>query len=156
MKANSKVIVSVIVVILSLVSSYTGYRYGKSSVEKRFESDTVYVKSEPERTVAPTARSEKEVRTMKVPVNRYIHDTVCVTDTIYMPVIQKEYKTESFHAWVSGYEPSLDSIDVFHRQVVITHREKDRKWGLGAYMGYGLSKGGLYPQIGIGLTYRIF
>ena len=50
-----------------------------------------------------------------------------VLDTIFMekvsenvlklPITQKYYNTDSYQAWVSGYKPNLDSINVFNKVV---------------------------------------
>lgn len=39
-------------------------------------------------------------------------DTVREPIFVPVPVTQKEYLTDDYHAWVSGYNPSLDSIDI--------------------------------------------
>ena len=51
----------------------------------------------------------KEIVTKYIPLT----DTIIRNDTIYIPFIQKEYSTDNYHAWVSGYRPTLDSIVVY-------------------------------------------
>lgn len=77
-------------------------------------------------------------------------------DTIYIPVSQKEYLTSDYHAWVSGYNAALDSINVFPKTMYITKRIPARRWGLGVTAGYGVGKHGLSPYVGIGGYYRIW
>lgn len=36
-----------------------------------------------------------------------------------LPITQRYYNTDSYQAWVSGYRPNLDSINVFNK--VVTH-----------------------------------
>ena len=81
-----------------------------------------------------------------------------VHDTIYIPVpiSQKEYATDNYRAWVSGYNAALDSIDVFPKTAYITKKVPVRKWGLGLIGGYGIGQSGLSPYIGIGGYYRIW
>lgn len=81
-----------------------------------------------------------------------------VHDTIYIPVpiFQKEYATENYRAWVSGYNAALDSIDVFPKTMYVTKKIPDRKWGIGVTAGYGIGQHGLSPYVGIGMYCRIW
>ena len=83
-------------------------------------------------------------------------DTVREPIFVPIPVTQKEYLTDDYHAWVSGYNPSLDSIDVFQKTIYITEKVKTRRWGIGLTTGYGIGRNGLSPYIGIGGFYRIW
>ena len=106
--------------------------------------DTVY------RTVA---LGEKTVKVV-------VHDTLCKTDTvtISLPFVQKQYKDSSYSAWISGYEPSLDSIRVFPKTTIIREskvvRQKDRRWGVFGGVGIGVSDR-ITPCVGVGIGYRI-
>ena len=77
-------------------------------------------------------------------------------DTIYLPIIQKEFSTPDYRAWVSGYNAALDSIDVFPKTTYITKTVMSRKWGLGVIGGYGIGRNGLSPYVGLGIYYRIW
>ena len=81
-----------------------------------------------------------------------------VREPIFVPIriTQKEYLTDDYHAWVSGYNPSLDSIDVFPKTMYITKRQLIRRWGIGITAGYGIGRNGQSPYIGIGVFYRIW
>ena len=52
-----------------------------------------------------------------------IHDTTYVVraDSLYLPKEQKEYADSTYHAWVSGVSPQLDSIYVFPKHMIITN-----------------------------------
>lgn len=57
---------------------------------------------------------------------------------------QKMYQSEDYTAWVSGYDPSLDSLRIYSQEKVITREvtiPKIRKthWGIGLSAGYGAS-----------------
>lgn len=88
-------------------------------------------------------------------------DTIIEID---VPRWQEEYKDSTYHAWVSGYEPALDSIQVYSKTVyqTITIREYQpkKKWAVGiqAGMGVGLNDNKVIttPYIGVGLTYKLF
>ncbi len=53
----------------------------------------------------------------------YIHDTTLVMqgDSLYLPKEQKEYADSTYHAWVSGVSPQLDSIYVFPKHMILTN-----------------------------------
>ena len=79
-----------------------------------------------------------------------------IHDTLVLPITQKEYKNDIYHAWVSGYDAKLDSIHVFRETVVKTISIKPRKWSIGLQAGYGITNKGLSPYIGIGVSYRLY
>lgn len=96
-----------------------------------------------------------------------VRDTVRQRDTLWLAVEreQRAYRDTSYEAWVSGVQPSLDSIRVFApvRCVTVTERVPVKvrsRWGLGVTAGYGATysdKGGLAlaPYFGAGVTYSI-
>ena len=63
--------------------------------------------------------------TVRERIPHFISETVL--DTIFvekvsenvlkLPITQKYYNTDSYQAWVSGYKPNLDSINVFNKVV---------------------------------------
>ena len=78
---------------------------------------------------------------------------------VKIPITQKRYDGENYSAWVSGYEPSLDSIFVRGRTDVITIRETKppNKWYIGVQcgVGYTFKSKQFEPFIGVGLSYSI-
>lgn len=91
---------------------------------------------------------------------RITTDTIHVGDT----VVQREqavYEDSLYRAWVSGYRPRLDSIEVYPRTVTHTITNdiyhsiipKRKRWGLGLQAGYGYP-GGFY--VGGGISYDFF
>ena len=80
-------------------------------------------------------------------VSEVVFDTI----RIRLPIESKHYTAESYDAWVSGYEPSLDSIKVYQREV----KPKQSRWSIGLQGGVGLTPKGLQPYIGIGIGYRL-
>lgn len=63
-----------------------------------------------------------------VPTLLTISDTIkvpyYVRDTLMIPIEQKYYAGESYKAWVSGYNPRLDSIVVYNTHTLSTIKEK--------------------------------
>ena len=78
---------------------------------------------------------------------------------VEIPITQKRYDGENYSAWVSGYEPQLDSIFVRGRTDVITIRETKppNKWHIGVQcgVGYTFKSRQIEPFIGVGITYSI-
>lgn len=95
----------------------------------------------------------------------FIRDTVDTAKVIAdIPIVQKEYSDDStYTAWVSGYRPSLDSINIY-RKSVITNKEtvikkKDiHRFGIGpvVYGGYNFGTKKLDYGVGIGVSYHIW
>ena len=78
---------------------------------------------------------------------------------VVIPFTQRRYEGDEYLAYVSGYEPTLDSIFVYPKTTVIresTYKPPDR-WHIGITGGYGMSLTGGHaePYIGVGITYSI-
>lgn len=75
---------------------------------------------------------------------------------VAIPITQKVYGDSTFTAYVSGFQPSLDSIFLYPRTQVVTVREKPRRWSLGVGAGYGMTPKGFQPYVGVTFSYSIF
>ena len=82
-------------------------------------------------------------------VSEVVFDTVQVR----LPIESKHYVAESYDAWVSGYEPTLDRIKVYSREVVA--KPKQSRWSVGVQGGVGMTPKGVQPYVGIGVAYRL-
>lgn len=110
----------------------------------------------------PVYRTISQVRTEYVPVC----DTIRIQDTLFVPVPieTKVYEDSLYRAEVSGYRASLDRLEIYQQERIITQtipvqvRERKR-WGIGVQAGYGVSipngKPVLSPYIGIGVSYDL-
>lgn len=87
-------------------------------------------------------------------------ENINATDSITIPITQKEYRDSTYRVWVSGYMANLDSIEVYRRNVyttqTITVRKKAPKVSLGVVggYGYGLRSRQMEPFIGVGISWR--
>lgn len=87
-------------------------------------------------------------------------DTIRIGDTVVYRE-QAYYEDSLYRAWVSGYRPRLDSLQIFPRTVYRTVTNdiyhtivpKKKRWGLGLQVGYGYP-GGLY--LGVGMSYNLW
>ena len=80
---------------------------------------------------------------------------------VIIPIVQKKYEGDEYTAWVSGYEPHLDSINIFRRTDIVTKtlyiEKKRRRWGCVVGVGAGVNvKGEVQPTLGITFGYRLF
>ena len=131
---------------------FKGWGHGRVECDTVTVTDTIFVEK-------PIVRDSIIVKT----VTRFLRvaDTTCVVfrDTIRdsvlveIPIEQKVYGDSNYTAWVSGYLPKLDSIQVYRRETVIRTRAK--RWSIGVQAGYGITTRGFAPYAGVGVTYRI-
>lgn len=83
------------------------------------------------------------------------------TDSVEVdiPITQKVYSDDStYTAYVSGFNQQLDSL-IFHRKrevVTVTKWKPPKRWSIGIQAGYGMSRNGMQPYIGIGVSYNLF
>ena len=104
---------------------------------------------------------------------------VTIIDTIYLPqqpqkpqkpqqpqidtLIQQEviYKDSTYMAVVGGIEPYLKSIEIYPKTIYVNNNTTTTikvrsRFGLGVQAGYGLSRNGLQPYVGVGVQYNFF
>lgn len=82
-------------------------------------------------------------------VSEVVFDTIRVR----LPIESKHYTSINYDAWVSGYEPALDSIKVYSREVVV--KPKKSRWSIGLQGGVGMTPKGLQPYVGVGISLRL-
>lgn len=80
---------------------------------------------------------------------------------VVIPITQKVYEDSTYTAYVSGYNPQLDSLIFRMPREVITIKEyqKPKRWGVGIQAGYGMTitpSPQFAPYIGVGVYYKIF
>lgn len=96
-------------------------------------------------------------RTVLLKVSDTSRVTVYDSVSVEIPIESKKYEGKSYTAYVSGYDPRLDSITVYPEIRTVTKTEIRRdKFGIGVTAGAGVGREGLTPFIGVGVTYNIF
>ncbi|WP_455131395.1 DUF6808 domain-containing protein [Prevotella sp.] len=136
----------------------------KGRIEGQIKTDTVRVTVVDTATYRqPVARDSVVVRyaTRLTPIVRdTVHCTRTDTVRIRLPVTQRRYEDSTYTAWVSGYEPTLDSIRVYsHREIMtVTNRlrDKPRRISISLGVGYGITPKGAGPYIGLSVGYGLF
>lgn len=143
---------------LCIICFISGYDYASKHCANVVTRTDTIIKRDTVTAVPDTVYRTIELgeRIVKVAVRDTLHriDTV----TVSLPFVQKQYKDSNYSAWVSGYEPSLDSIKIFPKTIIVreskVERKKDRRWGVYGGVGIGVS-GRVTPYVGIGIGYRI-
>ena len=97
--------------------------------------------------------------TIKIVMN----DTIVRRDTIYLEREQRIYEDEEYKAFVSGFQPRLDSIYVYPKTIYETKVSTRKEWrqftygvqvGVGVVMPFNSSPSfGGYVGIGIGYNF---
>ena len=104
----------------------------------------------------------------------YVRDSIYITvldtlrqiDTVWLPREVKVYEDERYRAEVSGYQPSLDRIDIYTQDRVVTQEvvktvKQKTRWGIGISAGYGVAINTTdqtfrpAPYIGVGIHYNL-
>ena len=114
----------------------------------------------------PIVRESTIVKYKVVQLPIVANDTICVSDTIkdsvfvQVPIEQKVYSDSNYTAWVSGYNPKLDSISITQKEVsykLVNNSSKgSKRLYLGIQVGYGITPRGMQPYLGFGLSYNFF
>ena len=137
----------------------------------KIERDTVsvtdtIVKYQPKPIEVEKVRTEYQY----LPVVKNVYDTIVKTDVVTLhdsvlvqvPITSKHYGSKDYDAWVSGYNPSLDSIRTYNTTQYITETitktKQQSRFSLGINGGYGYNFNGKVWgwQVGIGGQIRIF
>lgn len=90
-----------------------------------------------------------------------LHDTTLRVDSVLVdvPIERRIYKEDSlYRAVVSGYRPSLDSLLVYRTTTEITKFVPvpvKKRLGVGIQAGYGFSRQGISPYVGVGISYNL-
>lgn len=123
---------------------------------------------EVERVVYDTIVNEKvkvdtmwRTRVEKVYLTEVRRDTIIMRDTVLVEVPIYTYIAQDslYRVEVEGFNVRFNRIDVYPRTVYRTQEKvvkTGNKWGLGVQVGYGASKQGLSPYVGVGVSYNIF
>lgn len=171
---NNKLVYTIIHTITAVIIIVLCYNFVRSSptppVDEVVTDTVTYHDTIPYYMPVPKDSIVLRYRAVSLPVNKYNNthtDTIAdksmqrvESDSaeVVIPITQRIYEDSTYKAFVSGYEPKLDSIFVYQKTTVINHyiREHSKRWGLGVQLGYGINSNGLHPYIGVGVNYNIF
>ena len=163
-----------------LVYIATRPKGGEPAIETKIETTRkVYIDTLRFVDIIPRDSLVVRYETHKLPITRNDTDTTghqpntprepellmaTTTDSVEVeiPITQRHYTDETFEAWVSGYRPQLDSIQVYPKTEVltitetITEKTKPKRWGISLGAGATLNtKGEVRPGLFFGISYTI-
>ena len=154
-------LVAALVAAVSVLSWRLGYRSAVAESIETPKADTLIVRD----TVTveypvPILTTITDTLLVAYPDIEIIHDTTFVQ----LPKERKEYSGKDYRAVVSGYQPSLDLIQVFPETKVVTRTisvpsRKRSHLALSLQAGYGITiqdnRITPLPYIGAGLSYSL-
>ncbi len=166
---NAIIILSALALLVA--SHYAVYRYAErrtlASISEKTDTmwitHTVHVPSP-----APIAQRVLDTRIffVAVPAPAASDTATAGTDSCYveLPVEQKEYGDSTYHAWVSGFRPQLDSIVLFQKTQIITTTVTQKAPRFGFAVTAGLAAGyfitpagwqvGAGPAVSVGFYWK--
>lgn len=129
-----------------------GYRCGSNDRTTLVSHDTITIHEAPVIKMCTVGVIKTRIAQPTPPIEQTISCTLDSLDSldITLPRQQANIKTRQYEAYISGYQPRLDSITIFS---II---KKPQRWSLGIHAGYGITPSGTQPYIGIGISYRLF
>lgn len=81
-------------------------------------------------------------------------DSACIDSVdIVLPIVQKTYRNDLYRAYISGYNPRLDSLFIAQPTSTVRIRDKPKRWSVGPYVGVDVTG---RPSVGISLSYSVF
>ena len=157
------VLVAALVAAVSVLSWRLGYRAAGASTGSATATppDTLIVRD--------TVTVECPVPILTTIIDTFLvayPDIIVIHDTTFvrLPKERKEYSGKDYRAVVSGYQPSLDLIQVFPETKTVTKTisvpsRKRFHWSIALQAGYGLTLQNNritpIPYIGAGLSYNL-
>lgn len=139
-----------------VVAFFLGQLFAQPDVVEveRVEFDTIVQRE----VVADTIERVKVVYRTLPSVEVVRTDTLVVRDTVMVavPISRYTFADSLYRCEVEGYEVSLKRMEVYpktiYRTQVVT---KPSRWGIGVQVGYGMSREGVSPYVGVGVNYNL-
>ena len=158
MKFDYKSIVTIVVVlaISFLLGRYTVKPTIEEIVTEKVIVDTLVI----EKPVVDTVTHIKYVERY-LPTTIEKVDTLIVRDSIkvYVPINNYLFEEPNkYRIEASGYEVSLDKVELFPKTVYKTETKvvkKENGFGIGVQVGYGICGNKVSPYVGIGIQYNL-
>lgn len=159
MKAVGHILLGVGIAVAVLASFNLGRRCSRNDQEGALKPkvDTLIVR-DTIKVAEPKFISRREVDSVPYPV----HDTLRLRDTLFVILAREQIRWEDSLAvvYASGVDPKIDSIIHFTQDLIITKeipvvKVKKTRWGVGIQVGASADRGGVFPYVGVGVSYNI-
>lgn len=116
-------------------------------------SDSVILRYE--RVALPADTSGGHDTTSSVPAD---------SAAVMLPITQRMYSDSLYQAWISGYEPRLDSLHILRQTYMETVTRSNgipvrKRWGVGIQAGYGITldrNPRIMPYVGVGVSWNLW
>lgn len=172
MKSSINVLLLIVVALVAAVSALSwrlGYRAAVTSTGSATitaKADTLIVRD----TV--TVECPVPIFTTTTDTLRIAYpDIITIRDTVFvhLPIETKVYRSPDYRAVVSGVRPSLDTIEIYQKSLIVSNppaipplketQQKHHRWSVALQVGYGLTIHDNsitpIPYIGAGLSYSL-
>lgn len=156
-----------LIMLLLFIALFSLQTYRLYSIKENFidKCDTIYkTRIDTLKIAQPIYIKQKEIRrdTIKINIEKQLVKQVNDTVFIDLPIEQKVYSDSSYTAWVSGYNPNLDSINIFQKektilinQNIINNKKKRFSIGPSFSVGYDIKHNNLSPTVGLSIQYNL-
>lgn len=158
-----KKILIVLLLLLAVSVSVNVWQYRQPQPETTIVTDTVWRDSIIREPVASETIKTSRVVYLRVPMpGDTVTDTVRDSILVPIPIMQKRYDDSLYTAWVSGYDPALDSINLHLPEVTTTVTRTITKpaprlsIGVQGGAGYGIITRKPDIYVGFGATLRLW
>lgn len=156
MKRVVKYTLVLLLVVLSFFAGHYKANRNEPILQLIEKVDTLFVRD----TIVQTKPIYVDrIKTERVPV--VVRDTIRQNDTLYVYLDREQlhWRDSLSSVYVSGINPQVDSVIHYINEKVVTRVEvrevyKSARWGVGVNLGYGISRDGLSPYVGVGINYN--
>lgn len=157
-------VAAVLCVVAFLLGSFKDQNGPFEPIEPKVDTlylhDTIRVQEPPKPAKVAELRDSLAIAlgdSLRVALLAQLLDSLNDTPTVSIPLEQAEVRDSLYTAWISGYRPQLDSIEIYQTSQVVTIREKlpAPRWSIGIQAGVGITPKGVQPYIGAGISYRL-
>ena len=143
----------VAVLIVSIAVNVWQWRH-QPEAETRVEHDTVWRDSIIREPLPAETINTGRVVYLRIPLpgeRDTLRDTIRDSIEVPMPIVQKRYDDSLYTAWVSGFEPNLDSLQLHQPEIITTITKTIVKpsplFSIGIQMGAGIGIISRQPDI---------
>ena len=159
MKPGNYILIGFIMAVLTALGFFIGYRSAGNHPVLPIEPkvDTLVIR-DTIKVTDPVLVVKHVVDTIPYPVK----DTIMQHDTIIAYLVREQVMWEDSlsRVYASGVNPQVDSVIHYTNTTIITQeipviQVKKTRWGIGIQAGASAGKGGVYPYVGVGVSYNI-
>lgn len=149
----------VIALLLASVAVNVWFWWSEPVTETKIERDTVWKDTTIYKPQPKDSHATGKVVYIRVPIKGdrdTLRDTIRDSIEVPIPIMQKRYDDSLYTAWVSGFQPNLDSISIHQPEImtVITKyvQKPSKRLSIGPSVGAGYGIITQKPDFFVGIT----